>query len=706
MKQKQIHDACRRVLRWRWLLLLLFAGSATAQEVHFFSDVYVDQLENELSGIIAKRYAEELYRLQREPGTHHHLDALRFVANEARKAGLSHVALASLPQRHKTWEPRRAELWVLSPVTKKLANLREVPTALAVYSRSRQVHAELVDVGRGEEEADYARVEVANKVVLASGDVQRVMREAVWKRGALGILAYTPSGVPATVSPWLRLPTDDGQGKESTFAFSLPAANANALKRLLQSAAPAGQALGQTNGNTQASVLIRVDIEASVKDARQRYYVSADLPGEKFAEETIVLTAPLLDNTQSPNVDVSGAATLLEIGRTLARLTAEGVLPPPRRAIRFLWLPEARHLQNYLQTYPAAKDSMLVNFHLAAAGFASEGTRTYFVSRPPFSMPHFWGDLVEKAVEQRYQRATLGPARIYRAPNSRSIDFSTASTEAPYDLRLVPHFVTRGNVVFSDAAIGVPGISLTSGAEMLIGDEEAYVPRLNAGDLRQNGLLVATASWYLASFRDTDIPELAALVYSQIRARLAHALHTAFTLLVTGKEAEEGGRYYALAELVLEESLMRAGESLNSVNALAEQPQALESVNDFLRLLRDDEKGARDQLQAYFVTLFQQRPPRPSRPTEAERAAQRLIPNSHPELRTYLARKDRARVDVHPVLATEIFNFVDGRRSIYEIYRAVLAESLLTGSWAYGEVTLRQVQRVVDEAVRAGALAY
>ena len=48
--------------------------------------------------------------------------------------------------------------------------------------------AEVVVLNKGEEEADYKGVDVSGKVVLTSGDVQRVHELAVEKRGAIGIL--------------------------------------------------------------------------------------------------------------------------------------------------------------------------------------------------------------------------------------------------------------------------------------------------------------------------------------------------------------------------------------------------------------------------------------------------------------------------------------------------------------------------------------
>lgn len=53
----------------------------------------------------------------------------------------------------------------------------------------------------------------------------------------------------------------------------------------------------------------------------------------------------------------------------------------------------------------------------------------------------------------------------------------------------------------------------------------------------------------------------------------------------------------------------------------------------------------------------------------------------------------------------EVFNFVDGKRSYYDIYKAVLAEILAAGNWYYGTITLDEVEKLLDANVASGALS-
>jgi hypothetical protein len=55
-------------------------------------------------------------------------------------------------------------------------------------------------------------------------------------------------------------------------------------------------------------------------------------------------------------------------------------------------------------------------------------------------------------------------------------------------------------------------------------------------------------------------------------------------------------------------------------------------------------------------------------------------------------------------MRSEVWNFVDGKRSYYDIYKAVAAEAMAAGRWYYGTVTLKDVVGILDAGVQAKAL--
>ena len=68
------------------------------------------------------------------------------------------------------------------------------------------------------------------------------------------------------------------------------------------------------------------------------------------------------------------------------------------------------------------------------------------------------------------------------------------------------------------------------------------------------------------------------------------------------------------------------------------------------------------------------------------------MPANVASLDTYLTNRQKvppaAGGRLHGLMLAEVYNFVDGRRSYYDIYKAVYAESAAAGSWYYGTVKL------------------
>ena len=90
-----------------------------------------------------------------------------------------------------------------------------------------------------------------------------------------------------------------------------------------------------------------------------------------------------------------------------------------------------------------------------------------------------------------------------------------------------------------------------------------------------------------------------------------------------------------------------------------------------------------------------------------ELAAGKKIPANASTLEEYFA--NRAKVNfsgkLHGLMVDEVYNFVDGKRSYYDIYQAARAEALAGGAWYYGTVSLQDVVGLLDAAVAAKALA-
>ena len=131
----------------------------------------------------------------------------RALANNCAPTGLSDVKLEQFPadgrvfygtQRSRPpWDAEFAELWELGEEAggklvprARLASWEAMPLTLAQDSESADVTAELLDVGGGTSEADYAGKDVRGKIVLTSAQPGEAARLAVERFGAAGLVSY------------------------------------------------------------------------------------------------------------------------------------------------------------------------------------------------------------------------------------------------------------------------------------------------------------------------------------------------------------------------------------------------------------------------------------------------------------------------------------------------------------------------------------
>ncbi len=226
-------------------------------------------LANELSGETAKRNLEVIATFHRQRGSRGFHSAAELVAERAREYGLSDVQILEFPadgkifygtQRSRpAWDAEVGRLYTLLPEIagkggtsadgktswaadtvvwneKLLADFEAEPVVLAEDSESADVTAELVDVGAGTSEADYAGKNVKGKIVLVSGSPGAAQELAVGKFGAAGLVSYQQNqknawwGGDENLIRWGHLETFS---EHKTFAFMVPLKTARVLRERL-----------------------------------------------------------------------------------------------------------------------------------------------------------------------------------------------------------------------------------------------------------------------------------------------------------------------------------------------------------------------------------------------------------------------------------------------------------------------------------------
>jgi aminopeptidase YwaD len=252
-------------------VVLFLPFAAAAQKPPLLPEKDVAALAQELSGEIAKRNLEGITRFHRQRGSQGFHSAAEIVAERARAYGLTGVEILQFPadgkiyygtQRSRPpWDAEFAELWEIDatsppvcdkekiengktvfntkcePAMKsKLASYEAEPVVLAEDSESGDVTTDLVDVGDGTKESDYAGKDVKGKIVLAAAQPGALQDLAVGKFGAAGIISYAQnqktawSGEDENLIRWGHLETFS---VNRTFAFMVSLKTARALRERL-----------------------------------------------------------------------------------------------------------------------------------------------------------------------------------------------------------------------------------------------------------------------------------------------------------------------------------------------------------------------------------------------------------------------------------------------------------------------------------------
>jgi peptidase M28-like protein len=655
---------------------------AQAQTSPFLPDRVHRDLVNEISGDRAFENDRWLTHYHRTGGSRDFFAAAEWIQKAAAGAGLEDVKLVRQPYRGHSWSCLGGEAWLVEPELLRLASYGEVAVSIADHSRTTHATAALVDVGAGIADADYAGKTVAGRIVLASGPVAAAHREAVWKRGALGVLSHATNRPDAVDAPdqvaWGRLPFDardvEGvkDGTPAAFAVMISPRRGRGLQQRLAAA-------------NAPPLMIKVDIEAAFLPRPEQAYVEGWIRGSEVRDQQIVLTAHVQEEMTSANDDGSGCGNLIEIGRALVRLIAEGKVPRPRRDIRFWWVNEFASEEQFFRENPGEPARMLLNVNQDMVGARqSLGGRVQYASRLPWSLPHALEDVMESVLLMvRDGNTSLLTTRgtAHPQPFTREITAVKGSRE-PYHARMVPYHGSTDHHAFTPAHIGVPATSLTNWPDEFIHSTGDDLEQVDATQLERNAVVVAAVTLYFAGLAEADAPALTAYVASRAAARIASHLATGIAHVAEAAPGDRADAFRAARNL-LRQAYRRELAALASVARMAPASRA-------------------GELAARRAAELEERMARDLRALDESWTA--IAASAVPGLARTPEEQELAALDgLHPMMQFEVYNFADGVRSALEVYDAVAAEALAAGRWYYGSVAPAKVREALERATRAGA---
>jgi len=651
-------------------------------------------VKEELSGDNAKLYVQQITNFHRIQASTMFHEAAEYVRDTLLKIGIKDAKIEQFTSdgskkywTHTSpigWEVKSAELRLIDPKEKLICRYADTPTCLHTHSKAtlpEGVTAELVDVGAGLKAKDYKGKDVKGKFVLATGRAKLVHEQAVYKRGAVGVITDTITyemkniresvDIPDAHAYQAIWPTKEDLGKV-TFGFSISKRQGNHLRYLLKKDKP---------------VKLKAKVNARLFSSNLDVVV-ATIPGSSKPNEEVFLIAHLCHPKPSANDNASGSGLLLEIARTIHTLIDSDKITRPARTIRFMWVPETYGTIAFLYNHPGLPSKLVAGVNLDMVGQNQELCKsTLTLDRTPDSLPSYLNDFIVNLLEESIKEF------------DSSIMFGSAST-----FRYKVNVYTGGSdhAEFVDSTIRVPCVMLLQWPDLFYHSSMDTIDKVSSDSLKRVGWIATVAALTIADADVNDALYLANQTCSRGIARIRETERKAIEDLYRVKEdpklrekpdelAKSLGTKAFYYRNKIEHIIQREKEAVDSVKILASNTDLENFIHKFtedITVAGEKEIARIDEFLSYIAKAKRVSVPNRVKKTKTEKESKNIVPEklfkgslSMEAVRKALTEKEyewyeekQEKDTTFRMKMVEALNFMDGKRTLYEIIKAVSAE--------------------------------
>lgn len=642
-------------------------------------------LASELSGETARRTVDSLARHHRMRGSRGYQAAAAQVADRLRAYGLADAEVLRFPADGQTfygaqrsrrpWDAERAELWEVDASGTRIARIASWdadPLCLAQDSESGEATADLVDVGAGTAESDYAGRDVRGRLVLVSAQPGAVARLAIDTHGATGIVSWAQNqhtawwGEDESLVRWGHL---DTFAARPAFAFMVSPAQARAWRERM--------ARGQR-------VRLHATVVAGQHDGAYEV-VTATLPGADPAlrAEEIAFSCHLDHPSPGANDNASGCAAILEAARALSRLVASGRIPRPARTLRWVFPPEIEGTITLLNARRdlAARTKAVVHMDMVGGGMATGAV--FHVTRGPASLPSFVNDVAEALaafVNEETEALAAG----------RATDFplvADGGDKRALQAQAAPFSMGSDHQVYTDSSFAIPAVYLNDWPDRYIHTQRDVPENVDPAKLERAAFIGAATALVLADASAAHAGALWRIVRAGSLARTARTLLRRDAL--AAGEAADLTRFHLWHERALAGSLDRFFAVPAEIRRESEAHLAL--LGSVMGPLAAPTPPAGEAGRVY------RRRPEPRGPLTAFGYEYVADKYGEQKVRTLTLLQHQGARGGGDEYAYEALNFADGRRTVQEIRDALSA--------VYGPVPAESVAEYLRALSTIGVLA-
>lgn len=655
---------------------------------------HYDLIVGESSGDVAYHHILDLAPYERDRRNEEYSGLFiesAYVAGKLNEYGLEGVEVELLGKTQ-TWDGVSASLWEVSPKTAKIADYRDLAAILAQGSRSAHVTAELVWVGRGTRQ-EIESVDLKGKIAVTEASGSSVHNLAV-PAGAVGVISYYS---PRPLKDPIQIPNASIRGgNNATFCINLPPRDGYALRdRLLRG----------------EKITVKADIETTTEETEIEVPTCVIKGTDPDAGE-VILSAHLFEGyvKLGANDNTSGSAALIEVARTLNDLISDGLLPRPKRTIRFIWVPEFQGSMPWAAKHKDILANTLCNFNLDMVGlWLSKSESVYCMHRTTMGNPHYLNDVAESYYH--YMGATnrgfvaTGVGR----PDATKPVYSMTGSRDPFYYSINAHYGSSDHEVFNDWGVQVPGIIMITWPDNYYhtsGDR----PEICDPTQLHRAIVIAAASAYTIAGADENMAiKIASEVASNAEKRMSLKMRYDLAQL-NGASEEEFKDLYRTAVFNQDALLNNETATLATVMELAPSSALLDeyvkSLQASLKTVRAANGKNIDASMKAKAATSGYAPVKVELSAE-EKAASKIFPHSTSKVKEYgygvlrsIPAELAAKYGIRLIYSAEVAKLASyGKNSVLDIKKMLDAQFPDSDS-------LESVMKYIELLKEAGLLEY
>ncbi|MGZ5555796.1 MAG: M28 family peptidase [Candidatus Aminicenantales bacterium] len=593
-----------------------------------------------------------------------------FILEKLREYGLDEAFTVDLPVEDPTaWDAESAELWLVEPELRKIIDLDAVPACLCSGSTTTDTTAELVYVGPGNREEFYKDKNVEGKILLVNGSPEMARRLGVLKYGAAGLIGWSSSHPEFDRDEvgWsgLRAAPKD----RATFGFMVSERQGQDLRDALERG---------------RKIVVRAVAKTQLVPNPKDQLTVGLIKGTEFPDEELVFTAHLYEGwaKQGANDNASGCTAILETARMLKKLVGEGKIPPLKRSVRFLFVPEISGTEAYLRLNPDIKKKIFADINLDMVGEGLIKNQSYFrLNQTPWSLPTYLNDVMASYIEW------LGDSQR----DAQESNWRTGGILAPTGSRDPFYFLVErysggsDHDIFVDGSVRIPAVLMIVWPDQWYHSSGDTPDKSDATQFKRVATISAAAAEFLANAGPAEAERMMTEISVRQGGRLGEDQGRAERLLLAA-DAKAIHAAAKEARVIVAQGFVREKKALASVRYFTGQDAGAESALA-ARLAGLDAaraahlKGLNDMYASRCRALGVKA--EKAAPTQDEVRLAGLVPVRTEKMggmETMWALRDEIRkLNYQPppsitMAEMELRNFIDGERSILDIRDAASAE--------------------------------